>query len=156
MLFKICYWCGLRIDEALSLSVVDFDLEMRKVYLGKTKTEKQGIGTIPEPFLDEIASWLETQQGSLFPGMNYFIVYHWCRKLGEQLNIRAWTTRQSITGEKTITHLFRKTVGKDMLYGTYGPKQPLNIVQKKLRHSSISTTSLYLKATGDDVVSAGW
>lgn len=156
MLFKISYWCGLRINETMKLHVDDFDLEAKKVYLGKTKTEKQGIGSIPVLFLDELAEFLSNSTDALFPGMNYAIVYHWTVKLGNDLGIKAWITSQDETGEKTKTHIFRKTIGKDMLYATHGTKVPMNIVSKKLRHTDTKTTELYLKATNDDVTESGW
>ena len=157
MLFKICYWCGLRINEAIRLKVEDFDLERRRVYLGITKTTKGDKATIPERFLDEISLYLLGKQGELFPELNRFIVHNWIKRLGKMLQIEAWITPQSITGEKTMTHIFRKSVGKDMLYGTVdGVKQPLNVVQKKLRHTNLDMTSNYLKVSDEDVSEAGW
>ena len=157
MLFKIAYWCGLRINEAIKRKAEDFDLELRYVYLGITKTKKQDRGTIPELFVPELERWLKDKTGPLFPGMNYHIVYHWCGRLGKLLHIEAWLEPQSATGEKTKTHIFRKSVGKDMIYGTIdGVKQPLNIVQKKLRHTTLDMTSNYLKVGAEDVKSAGW
>ena len=157
MLFKICYWCGLRINEAIKLKVEDFDLDLRRVYLGKTKTEKAGKATIPELFLLELKAWLQDKKGELFPKMNRFRAHVWLQKLGEMLNIEALTTPQSVTGEKTKTHIFRKSVGKDMLYGARdGRKQPLNVVQKKLRHTNLDMTSNYLKVSDEDVTAVGW
>lgn len=157
MLFKIAYWCGLRINEAIRLKAEDFDLDLAKVYLGKTKTEKSGRGTIPAAFMPELKSWLVGKAGPLFHKMNYPIVYHWLVTLGEILNIEALITPQSVSGEKTKTHIFRKSVGKDMIYGTRdGVKLPLNIVQKKLRHTTLDMTSNYLKVGDEDVSSVGW
>lgn len=157
MLFKIAYWCGLRINEAMNRKAEDFDLDLRYVYLGITKTKKADKGTIAEAFMPELRQWLQGRTGVLFPGINYPIVYNWTVRLGKLLGIEAWLEPQSKTGEKTKTHIFRKSVGKDMIYGTVdGNKQPLNIVQKKLRHSSLDMTSNYLKVGAEDVKSAGW
>ena len=155
-LFKISYWCGLRINEAIKLSVEDFDLVLKRVELGKTKTEKQGKATIPDRFLDELTLYLQGKSGPLFEDMNYYIVYNWLSRLGVMLNIKSLTTPQATSGEKTKTHIFRKSVGKDMVYGTYGKKQPINIVQKKLRHTTLDMTSNYLKVGDEDVAEAGW
>ena len=73
------------------------------------------------------------------------------RRLGKMLDVAAWTTPQEVTGEKTLTHIFRKSIGKSMLYGVYGKKAPLNVVQKQLRHSSLTTTSKYLQVGIEDV-----
>lgn len=156
MLFKICYWCGLRINEGIRLKAEDFDIMARRVYLGKTKTRKGDKGTIPDNFVAELEAWLMGKQGELFAGMNRFVVHQWTKKLGVLLGIPAWTTPQAETGEKTRTHIFRKSVGKDMLYGTHGEKMPLNIVQKKLRHTTLDMTSRYLQVGDEDVIGVGW
>ena len=157
MLFKLCYWCGLRINEAIRLKAVDFDLEYKRVHLGITKTTKGDKATIPELFLDELTVYLQDKHGELFPKMNRFVVHTWLARLGEILQIESLTTPQAVSGEKTKTHIFRKSVGKDMIYGTRdGKKQPLNVVQKKLRHTNLDMTSNYLKVADDDVTAVGW
>lgn len=151
-LFKISYWCGLRMLEACELYKEDFDLNEQEVYLGTTKLKKNQVAIIPKKFIPELKYYLDTKQkGRLMPKCNPQIVRTWCKKLGVLLNIPAWTTLQSETGEKTLTHIFRKSIGKDMLYGTHGKKAPLNIVQRQLRHTSIETTNRYLKVHAEDV-----
>jgi len=150
-LFRISYWCGLRMKEACKLSKEDFNLIEKEVYLGTTKGKKNQFAVIPDKFIPELRFYLDGKKGRLMPMCNSQIVRVWCRKLGELLNIPAWITPQSETGEKTLTHIFRKSIGKDMLYGTHGKKAPLNIVQRQLRHSSIETTSRYLQVHGEDV-----
>jgi len=151
-LFKISYWCGLRMKEACKLKKEDFDLYGNEVYLGLTKKKKNQYAPIPLPFLPELKSYLATKQnGQLLPNCNPQIVRIWVRRLGKKLDVAAWTTPQEITGEKTLTHIFRKSIAKSMLYGVYGKKAPLNVVQKQLRHSSLGTTSKYLQVGIEDV-----
>lgn len=151
-LFRISYWCGLRMKEASKLLKEDFDLLVEEVFLGTTKGKKNQSAVIPTIFIPQLKNYLDTKQnGRLMPDCNPQIVRIWCKKLGELLNIPAWVTPQSETGEKTLTHIFRKSIGKDMLYGTHGKIAPLNIVQRQLRHTSIETTSRYLQVHGEDV-----
>lgn len=151
-LFKISYWCGLRMLEATKLKKEDFDLVNREVYLGLTKGKKNQYAPIPVPFIPELNQYLLTKpNGQLLPKCNPQIVRLWTRKLGKLLDIPAWTTPQMETGEKTRTHIFRKSIAKDMLYGTHGQKAPLNVVQKHLRHSDLNTTSKYLQVSIEDV-----
>lgn len=151
MLFKIAYWCGLRMIEATRLKAEDFNILLREVYLGKTKTKREDYATIPTPFIPELEEYLKNKHGELFPDCNSQIVRVWLTKLGKILDIPAFTTPESVTGEKTKTHIFRKSIGKDMLYGTHVPQAPLNIIQKTLRHESLDTTSKYLQAGNEDV-----
>ena len=149
MLFKICYWCGLRMSEGIKLSVEDFDLITHEVYLGQTKTEKQDYASISPFFLDELRLYLLGKTGPLFPELTYGTLIKWVYRLGKMLDILAWKTSQDKTGEKTKTHIFRKSIGKDMLWGTHdGRKAPLNVISEKLRHrgkNPLATTSQYLK-----------
>lgn len=156
MLFRICYWLALRISEAIRLKAEDFDLLHYEVYLGKTKTEKEDYATIPRLFIPELELWLSERKGELFPGLNYHVIYFWLQRLGKMLNIAAFTTSQSETGEKTKTHIFRKSMAKDMLYGTWTPgrKAPINVISRQLRHkgkNSMYMTERYLRVDNETV-----
>lgn len=154
MLFKICYWLALRIDEAFHLQAENFDFDINEVWLGKTKTEKSGVAQIPNNFRGELILYLEGKSGLLFPGMNYQTTIKWINRLGIMLDIKAWTTKQSDSGEKTKTHIFRKSIGKDMAYGEYGKKAPLTFISKTLRHGGknpLAVTMKYLQVGGEEV-----
>lgn len=156
MVYKICYWCALRINEAIRLKVEDFDLDRFEVYLGKTKTEKEDYATIPRPFIPELSMYLLGKKGPLLKDCYYLVVYHWVIRLGKMLNIPALTTPQSETGEKTKTHIFRKTMAKDMLYGTHTPGKnaPINVISRQLRHkgkNALNMTERYLRVDNEAV-----
>jgi integrase len=148
MLFKILYECALRPIEGIMLLKEDFNLEDREVFLGKTKTTKNDNGAIPKEFLKELSYYLDLKEpGRLFPGLTYRTMFHWITRIGEALEIKAWTTPEAISGEKTKGHIFRKSIGKDMLKGAFGEKaKNIAIISKHLRHKKISTTlDHYLK-----------
>jgi len=151
MIFKISYWLGLRMIETTRLKAEDFNLLLREVYLGLTKTKKEDYAAVPTPFIPELEEFLHGKKGALFPDCNSQIVRVWLTRLGIMLDIPALTTPQEVTGEKTKTHIFRKSIGKDLLYGTHGDKAPLNIISRTLRHESLDTTSKYLRAGNEDV-----
>jgi len=152
MLFKISYFCALRISETIKLTKQDFDLEGLSVWLGKTKTKKGDSATIPESFAAELKVYLDIQdEQQLFAGMNRSIVWNWTKRLGEMLDIIAWTTPQSKSFEKTKTHIFRKSYLKDMYHGMFGKNVPLNVIMQKARHEDLKTTSDYLRVSNDVV-----
>ena len=154
MMFKIDYWCALRFDEGCRLTVDSFDIDIGKIYLGKTKTEEHGEAPIPAPFIPELSLWLMDKKGLLFPGLTYNTAIKWIERLGKTLDIPAWTIPQSQSGEKTKTHIFRKSIGKDMIYGTHGTKAPITFVSKTLRHKGkdpLIMTYKYLKVDLEDV-----
>lgn len=153
MIFRICRYSGLRMVEATRLKVEDFDLSTNEILLGKTKTRKEDIAVIPDFFKYELKEYLERKQGGLLldPIPTRNAVDMWIRKLGVICDIKAWTTPQSVTGEKTKMHIFRKSIGKDMVTGELTGKQaPLNVVMKMLRHESLDTTSKYLKVDQEE------
>ena len=152
MLFKILYWSALRFNEGLKLSFEDLDIGRAEWRLGKTKTEKYGVAVIGNPFIEELIDWAVSKgPGRFFPGLSYNTAVRWLYKLGVELNIPSWVIPQSESGEKTLSHIFRKSLAKDMMMGTYGKKADIGIVAKQLRHGNIATTEKYLKASNEAV-----
>ena len=146
MIFKISYHAGLRINEVLKLTKGSFDFNLFQINLGKTKTKSHDKASFPQSFSEELQEYLRTERSNLekpdllFP-ISRQTIYIWLMEIGKALSITAWTTTQKESGEKTKTHIFRKSIGKDMLY----KKAPLNIIMNKLRHTNLATTSQYLK-----------
>ena len=149
MLFKILYYCALRPSEGIYLKKESFNLKDREIYLGKTKTKRNDSAPIPRIFVDELANYLILKDnGRLFPDLKYNTFYKWLKRIGKNLDITAWQISERDSGEKTVGHIFRKSVGKDMLSGVYGEKaKEIPIISKQLRHSNVATTmNHYLKA----------
>ena len=150
MIFKIAYHAGLRINEVLKLSKSSFDFNLLQINLGKTKTKSHDLATFPASFSKELQDYFLnksiSQNDLLFP-ISRQTVYTWIMQIGLALQIPAWTTPQTESGEKTKTHLFRKSIAKNMLY----KKAPLNVIMNKLRHTNLATTSDYLKLNLSDV-----
>ena len=156
-LFNIAYWCALRPDEVIYLEKKDFNLKDGEIALGKTKMKAIDYAPIPRPFIPELEQYLETkQEDRLFPGLTYNTVYPWLIKLGKLLKIEAWTTSQEKSHEKTKGHIFRKSIGKDMLYGVHGKNvQDIAVISKQLRHKKPSMTiDNYLNASIEAVKEA--
>lgn len=154
MMLKLSYYLGLRISETITLKKSSFDLDECEVELGETKTENNALASIPPSFIKELEKYLSTKiDGFLFLNSytNKLItrqtVWVWLKKLGQICNIRALTTPLDESHEMTKTHIFRKSIGKDMLY----QNAPLNVIMKKLRHTSLDMTTRYLKLQLDDV-----
>ena len=148
MIFKIAYYAGLRVNEVLKLRPKNIHFDLFEIELGHTKTEQRGLASFPKSFVEELKEYVKDkdQVELLFP-VSRQTAYTWLMKIGNTLKINALTTPQTETHEKTKTHIFRKSIGKDMLY----KGASLNIIQRKLRHSNINTTSEYLKIKLNDV-----
>ena len=155
-LFKNLYWLALRPIEGIKLKKEDFNFNEKQVYLGKTKTNPQDYAVIPSMYLQELYRYIDKKDpGQLLDKLTYDTFYRWLVKLGKILDIPAWTTPQSETREKTKGHIFRKSLGKDMMQGSLGKKYPIDIISRQLRHSKPSITiDHYLKASGEAVKEA--
>lgn len=153
MLFKIQYWCALRPMEIIVREKSDFNIFDRVIKLGDTKTRDNDTTIIPKRFCTELQEWLNLkEQGRLFENLTYNTYYLWLKRLGKMLNIEALITHQNDTHEKTVGHIFRKSVGKDMVYGMVkdenGNKFQIPTISKHLRHAKPSITEdHYLKAS---------
>jgi integrase len=113
---------------------------------------------IPVPFIPRLIGYIRNRQGNIIdPIPHRKTVEMWCSKIGSALNIEAWTTPQSETHEKTKGHIFRKSLGKDMLYGTHtdGRKALITMISQQLGHSDTVTTLKYLREA-DQAVQNYW
>jgi len=157
MLFKILYWSALRPSEGIRLKREDINIKDRVIHLGKTKTKQNDKAIIPIVFKDELSTYLQTKpEGELFKGLTYDTFYRWLKRLGKICKIKAWTSNEKDVGEKTVGHIFRKSIGKDMVFGEVlgkdGQKIEIPTISQHLRHSKPSMTiDHYLKATSEQV-----
>jgi len=158
MLFKILYYCALRPIEGIMLKKGDFNLENREVNLGKTKTIKYDSAVIPKEFMDELTHYLDFKKDDrLFPDLKYATMFNWIIRLGKALNIPSWVIPESVSGEKTKGHIFRKSVGKDMHDGLFGEStKRIGIISKHLRHKKISTTMDHYLKLDSEAVKEAW
>ena len=156
-LFELCYWCGLRVSEALSLEWKNVNIDDSKITLEKTKTDKNveifmppKIVLLCEEFYGYCARTHGYEEVKLFPTVKYHALRNLIHKIGKDLSISAWTKdNQKRTGEKTLSHIFRKSIAKDMIRGEFGKKADIVTVSRKLRHRSLSVTQSYLKVDSD-------
>jgi len=152
MLFRILYWCALRPMEAIELEKKDFNFTNRTISLHQTKTKKNDIALIPVRFSPQLKNYvISKEEGRLFEGLTYHAFYTWLKRLGKMLEIESWVTPQLETGEKTVGHIFRKSIGKAMVYGEItddkGNNFKIPTISKHLRHKKPSMTEdNYLKA----------
>lgn len=150
-LFELMYWCGLRVSEALKVTPRKMNLPARTIYLGKTKRAKRDVAGIPAECIPLCKAHLQWRQDHHIkddiPIVNTtrVTIWRWLNKLGDMTQIPALTSTQEDTGEAVGTHIFRKSIGKDMLFGTHRTAPPLNIISAHLRHKSMSATEEYLK-----------
>ena len=159
MLLKIQYWSALRPMEAITLEKHQINLEDRKIHLGKTKTTAVDVAMIPARFVPELANWLENKPDGqrLWIDLTYNTFYRHLLRLGKLCGIEAWTTPQSISKEKTIGHIWRKSQAKAQLHGDIlnnkGEKFAIPIISYHLRHKNPSVTiNSYLKSSIEAVL----
>lgn len=152
MSMKIAYHCALRYGaEVCNLTKEDFDTERLEVFLGKTKTNVNDYAVIDPKFVPELEAYLETKKPlePILKDCEPQNLYKWIMKIGEALDIEAFTTPQKETGEKTKLHIFRKSALKDMFFGEHGSNANLSQVQAQARHRNPITTGRYLRLDGE-------
>lgn len=162
-LFRICYQLGLRMSEARKLKYEDFDFDRRTVYLGKTKTKENESRQIPYAFIPELELHCHGKTGYIMNKIPHRkTVELWIKKLGNSIDVPAWTMPRNESHEQTKAHIFRKTLGKDMFFGTPEIKpKAIMLISMQLGHVSnkgipnIQSTMSYLKLT-EQVLMDAW
>ena len=148
LLIRVAYYCALRMSEALGVRVMDIDCEKKVLRLGKAKTDTGAQVYMPPELLPHMVEWTKRYastperyiMGNTTVPMTTMSV--WLKALGEKCNIAALTTSSKKSGEKTLTHAFRKSWAKE-LYWERGVR--IELVRDILRHDKTSVTQLYLK-----------
>src|SRR3990167_7598232 len=146
LLFKVQYYCALRISEALSLEKGDFNLERRILRIKRAKTgRKKGKmrvdGTslvqfvaqetsIPMPLLQELHAQFEMLPDKLFPTSRQS-AWEYAKKGGKLAGLDIFERQEQRSIEGMFTHLFRKSYAKMM----YLAGANIALIDVKLRHT---------------------
>jgi integrase len=140
---RMLWLTGARRSEALAVRVADLDFRLKVVTLPTLKRRKPTTRTIPLPesFLGELAVLINT-----FELKRDDRLFAWSKPRAFEL-VRDALLAAGVDRARCKPHALRH--GHAIHALTHGV--PLNIVQRCLGHATISTTSLYLAATGEDV-----
>jgi len=146
LLFKILYYCALRVSEVLSLYATDFDLEHRILRVRRSKTGKNQKTSIPSPLVPTLKTAFEVCPDEKLFDITRQTVWDYGKKAGNLagLNIFEDQDQREING--VWTHLFRKSYAKMM----YNAGASVVLIDVKLRHSHKSpsmadSTFTYIK-----------
>lgn len=140
MLYKITYYCALRISETLNLEKEDLLLDRKICLIRNAKTGKGKIQktTIAPPLINQLADFVKNRTGKLFHTTRQ-TVWKYAKAAGKiaGLNIGEEQKVKSIDG--IWTHLFRKSYSKFMAQN--GASREIR--QCKLRHSFRDSQDTY-------------
>jgi integrase/recombinase XerD len=134
---------GGRVSEVLGLKVADLDLRARTAHLATLKRRKPTVRAVPLPtgYLGELALLVNTE--GLKAGDRLF---PWSRNRAFEI-VRDVLVAAGVDRERAHPHALRHGHAVHAVLAGV----PLNIVQRQLGHALISTTSIYLAVTGEDV-----
>jgi site-specific recombinase XerD len=142
------YSMGLRLGEAINLTVADIDAERRRVHIRCGKGRKDRFVTLPDATLVALRQYWTTHRHRrwLFPSGKTPIEQHRAKapmsRSGVQRSFKAIAHSCNIHKQVTI-HSLRHC------YGTHLVEEGLNLraIQRELGHASPKTTALYTQLT---------
>jgi len=147
MVLTTIYATGMRIDEALHLSVRDIDSRQMTILVARGKGNKQRLVPLSRPFLAELRDWWLVHRNPhwLFPGDKPDC------PLGASSAQKACQLAVTQAGLKRggTPHTLRHTFATELLEAGVN----LLTIQKLLGHSSLSTTLLYTHVRRDHLQS---
>lgn len=138
-LFKVLYYTGLRINEVLSMKLIDIDFDNNHIkILGKG--EKYRVATIPKSLSSELKNYFIETKGILGNEKCFFTYSKNTKSAYENLKHRL--SKSGIVGYELLlkTHNLRRAVVNEILDKTDGN---VAIAQAFLDHSDIRTTMKY-------------
>lgn len=157
-LIALLYGSGLRIAEALALRPRDLDLDVGTVRVHKGKGQKPRVSGIEQGMGSVVREWVEHRAQALgLNGAGPLFCQITRGRVGQPLQqacVRQMLRRRSAKAgidKRVHPHGFRHSHAANMAAGGI----PLNVIQRQLGHSNVSTTSRYLDHVQPaDVVSA--
>ncbi|WP_413114126.1 tyrosine-type recombinase/integrase [Thaumasiovibrio sp. DFM-14] len=135
--FEICYGCGLRVSEVVSLYVKDIDGVAKRLHIHKAKGGKDRFVPLSDSQLSHLRNYWRHYHPTviLFPS----------REPEKQLDISSM--QRCFKAAKAAAGI-EKTGGIHALRHAYATHQlesgmPLNVLQRHLGHSNVNTTLRY-------------
>jgi len=121
MMYKIQFFCALRIGEARKLIIEDFDLKHRIIYIRDPKTKKGGVQktTIPPPLIADLEGLFDYVGRRSINSLPLFQIggtaaWKYCKEGGELANLNIFEELENRSIEGMFTHIFRKSYAKFM------------------------------------------
>jgi len=146
LLFKIIYYCALRVSEVLNLYATDFDLEHRILRVRRSKTGKNQKTSVPIPIHQELKNAFEVCPTEKLFDITRQTVWNYGKKAGKLANLDIFEFQDYREIKGVWTHLFRKSYAKMM----YNEGAKVALIDVKLRHthkspSMADSTFTYIK-----------
>lgn len=142
-LFELIYGSGLRAGEVCGLNITDIDFNSGKIFLRKTKGNKERFVPIGEKVLIALKKYLEYGRSfitKLLDSESFFVTYQ-----GRKMNVNniGYMLKKRFAkifpNVKICPHMLRHSFATHMLEAGAGIKQ----IKEILGHKSIETTSIY-------------
>jgi integrase len=150
-------YTGCRISEALNLRVRHIDLEAQSVTFETLKQRRDGIFRqvpLPEGYLRTLryVHGIEKRQGSSKTLGQFIWTSIWNKKPKQWSRKTAYSRVMSVMVQAELEGV--KASPKGLRHGfaiaCLDKGIPINLVQKWMGHSSITTTAIYANATGEE------
>lgn len=144
-LLELLYGCGLRLSEALALSLIDIDLSEKTVHVRKGKQGKERILPLGRGAAAAVKDYLALRRSLLRgPDSGVLLLSRNGRCLKKQ-QVWAWFGRLNKSRGKKAPrlhpHLFRHSAAVHMLQNGADVRH----VQQFLGHAELDTTKIYLR-----------
>ena len=141
-------YTGARISEILALTPERIDTEAGIIIIESLKKRRRGVFRavpVPRDFLQQLQSIHDLSAAQSSPTLRAERIWSWGRTTAWSLVKRGMISANislALTTPKALRHAFG--------VGAIQKNVPLNIVQKWMGHSRISTTAIYADAVGEE------
>lgn len=142
----LCWRCGLRIGEALSLSVKDFDPDRGTMVVQRGKGGRRRIVGVDAGTVALVSKWLDERRKLRLPGRAPLI----CTLKGGTVDASYFRhllprlARKAGIERRVHPHALRHCFAVDLVRSG----APLYAVRDALGHASVATTQVYLSRVG--------
>jgi integrase/recombinase XerD len=145
-LIAVLWRCGLRVGEARSLAVKDFDADSGTLVVQRGKGGKRRVVGVDAGTVALVGQWLEARRKRGIPGGGHLF----CSLAGRPIDLSyvrhllPRLARKAGIERRVHAHGLRHAFAVDLVRSG----APLYVVRDALGHSSVATTQVYLSRVG--------
>lgn len=140
-------WTGARVSEILALTPSSFQLEIGTVAIQTLKRRKHSVREVPIPpaLMTQLDRTFGIALAQRNPERARRRLWPWCRSTAWRI-IKRVMHQSGITGSHACPRGLRHAFG----VGTLQASVPITLVQRWLGHARLSTTAIYVDASGPE------
>jgi integrase/recombinase XerD len=148
LVLLLMYMAGLRVADVCRLELPDLDFATRMLFIREGKGGKDAYLPIPRHLFNDLRAWCASRHsGPVFPSPRGGRL----TTRAVQLLVKRCAIAAGLFGATEPRRYHPHSFRHGFATGMMRKKTPMPVIQKAMRHESITTTAIYMHASPEDL-----